>query len=163
VTDTAADRLNHIRARAQAATEGPWQRNTQYGPNFFANIDGPYLQGVGDLNFGIGEQAEADEALVTHAQQDITYLLVRVAELQSIATNARKLVSAWLQTAGEHHSISTLDTVKNDPLLAGMQEGRANQYSDCANELRDVLDGEDPDTWEHGVTVDISTGHDSDA
>ncbi|WP_399559392.1 hypothetical protein [Streptomyces chartreusis] len=75
MTDTAAERLAVIRDRAKAATEGPWQRDTEYGPNFFANIDGPYLQGVGDLNFGVGEQAEADEALVANAQKDIAWLL----------------------------------------------------------------------------------------
>lgn len=75
MTDTAADRLAAIRSRAKAATQGPWQRATDYGPNFFANIDGPYLQGVGDFNLGVGEQAEADEALITHAQQDIAWLL----------------------------------------------------------------------------------------
>lgn len=86
----------------------------------------------------------------------------RVAELESIVANARKLVSAWLQTAGEHFSISTIDAVKTTPLIAGMQEGRATQYSDCANELRDVLDGEDPDTWEHGVTVEVTTPESTD-
>lgn len=148
-------RINEIRARAKAATEGPWQRYPEYGPNFLANTTGSHLQGIGDLNFGQGEQAEADETLVTHAQQDITYLLDRITELEAISANGRKLVNAWLQTAGEHHSISTIDMVKNDPLIAGMQEGRANQYSDCANELRDVLDGEDPDGWEHGIAVEV--------
>ncbi|WP_416520070.1 hypothetical protein [Streptomyces achromogenes] len=80
----------------------------------------------------------------------------RVAELEAIVANAHKLVSGWLRSAGEHFSVSTIDTVKNDPLMAGMQEGRANQYSDCANELKDVLAGEDPDTWEHGVSVQVA-------
>ncbi|MER6092504.1 hypothetical protein [Streptomyces bluensis] len=87
----------------------------------------------------------------------------RVAELEEIAANARKLISGWLKTAGEHYSVSTIDAVKNDSLFAGMQEGRANQYSDCANELKDVLDGEDPDTWEHGVGIQITTTEAADA
>lgn len=75
MTDTARDRLSAIRARASSATEGPWERYTEYGPNFYANVTGPHLQGVGDFNFGQGDQAEADEALVTHAQKDIAWLL----------------------------------------------------------------------------------------
>jgi hypothetical protein len=81
----------------------------------------------------------------------------RVAELEAITANAHKLVSAWLQTGGEHFAISTVDAVRDNPLMAGMQEGRANQYTDCANELQDVLDGEDPDTFEHGIAAQVST------
>lgn len=87
----------------------------------------------------------------------------RVAELESITCNARKLVNAWLTTAGEHFSVSTIDAVKENPLFAGMQEGRANQYSDCANELKDVLDGEDPDDFEFGVSIEISGAEPTDA
>ncbi|MFB8182556.1 hypothetical protein ACFC8N_42535 [Streptomyces sp. NPDC055966] len=79
----------------------------------------------------------------------------RVAELESIVGNAYKLTSAWLRTAGRHHSVSSLETVKNDPLKAGIQEGCANQYSDCANELRDVLNGEDPNNFDHSVGSEV--------
>ena len=163
MTETAADRLAAIRARHKAATEGPWEHYPDYGPTFFANTSGPYLQGVGDFNFGQGEQAEADEALVSNAQQDISWLLAYadgaiqagrkqqeyIEELKGVIANARKLVSAWLRTSGQHFSVSNIDAVKDNPFMAGMQEGSANQYSDCANELKDVLDGEDPDTGEY--------------
>ena len=80
----------------------------------------------------------------------------RVAELETVKTKGRKLVAGWLKSSADHHFVSHLDTVKTDPLMAGMQNGRANQYSDCANELQDVLNGEDPDGWEWGVTVTSS-------
>ncbi|NUS79109.1 MAG: hypothetical protein HOV70_23310 [Streptomyces sp.] len=75
--------LTDIETRANAATAGPWEHHTEYGPNFFANITGPYLQGVGDLNFGVGEQARADEEFVKHAQQDVAALLAEVRRLQA--------------------------------------------------------------------------------
>lgn len=79
-----------------------------------------------------------------------------VERLRAVEANARKLVSAWLRASAEHISISNLDAVRDTPLMAGMQDGRANQYSDCANELRDVLDGEDPDGFEFGVSVQVT-------
>jgi hypothetical protein len=84
---------------------------------------------------------------------DVATLRARVAELEAITANAEKLVHGWLRTSAEHISVSHLDAVRDTPLIAGMQEGRANQYSDCANELRDVLDGEDPDGTEFGVGI----------
>lgn len=77
-------------------------------------------------------------------------------ELRAIVANGRKLISGWTKSYADHVSISQLDAMKKNPHMAGMQEGRANQYSDCANELRDVLDGEDPDGWEHGISVEVS-------
>ena len=74
--------LDEIEARATAATPGPWQRYEEYGPRFFANTTGEYLRGVGDFNFGLGEQADADEAFVRHAQQDMTALLAYARRLQ---------------------------------------------------------------------------------
>ena len=79
---TAEDTLASIRNRAKAATEGPWERYPEYGPTFFANVTGSHLQGVGDFNFGVGDQAEADETLVRHAHEDIAYLLARVAQME---------------------------------------------------------------------------------
>lgn len=74
--------LTAIAARAQAATPGPWLPYTVHGPTFYANVAGPYLRGVGDLDFGVGEQAEADKEFVKHAQQDVTALVAAVRRLQ---------------------------------------------------------------------------------
>ncbi|MGY5127361.1 hypothetical protein [Streptomyces nigrescens] len=77
-------------------------------------------------------------------------------ELASITANARKLASGWSKSYGAHISISQLDAMKKNPYIAGMQEGSANQYSDCANELRDVLGGEDPDVRGYGISVEVT-------
>lgn len=75
--------LDAIEARARAATDGPWERYEEYGPTFFANISGSHLQGVGDFNFGVGEQAEADEAFVRHAPEDVAALVAEVRRLRA--------------------------------------------------------------------------------
>lgn len=72
------EREQEIRDRATAATPGPWERYAGYGPTFFANDSGPYLRGVGDFNFGVGDQAEADEAFVRHAREDVDALLAEL-------------------------------------------------------------------------------------
>jgi hypothetical protein len=74
--------LADIEARTLAATPGPWQPYPDYGPTFYANTSGEYLRGVGDFNFGAGEQAEADEEFVKHAQQDVTALLAEIRRLK---------------------------------------------------------------------------------
>jgi hypothetical protein len=83
--------LDAIEARISAATEGPWERHSEYGPTFFANITGPYLRGVGDFNFGVGEQAEADEEFVKHAREDVDVLLAEVRRLRAALTAIRHL------------------------------------------------------------------------
>lgn len=70
-----AERLTAMRARTKAATEGPWEPYPGYGPTFYGNIRGEYLRGVGDINFGVGEQAEADLAFVLAAREDVPALL----------------------------------------------------------------------------------------
>ena len=74
--------LDDIEARAQVATDGPWDRHG-YGPNFFANTSGPYPRGVGDFNFGVGEQADADEEFVRHAVEDVRALVAEVRRLRA--------------------------------------------------------------------------------
>ncbi|MFF5842158.1 hypothetical protein ACFY74_11895 [Streptomyces massasporeus] len=82
-TSLTEQQLTDIAARAQAATPGPWSPYTVHGPTFYANVAGPYLRGVGDLDFGVGEQAEADKEFVKHAQQDVTALVAAVRRLQA--------------------------------------------------------------------------------
>lgn len=74
--------LNEIEARATAATPGPWEPYPGYGRTFYANITRGSMRGVGDLEFGDGDAAEADEKFVRHAQQDVTALLSYIRRLQ---------------------------------------------------------------------------------
>ncbi|MFE9337703.1 hypothetical protein [Streptomyces sp. NPDC007063] len=75
-------------------------------------------------------------------QQLITTLMARVAELEDVERNARALSSKWGRAYADHVSASHLDALKTDPHAAGIRDGQAIQYSDCANELDDVLAGE---------------------
>lgn len=83
--------LDDIETRASAATAGPWERYGQYSPHFFANTSGEYLRGVGDFNFGVGEQADADEAFVRHAREDVDVLLAEVRRLRAALTAIQHL------------------------------------------------------------------------
>jgi hypothetical protein len=75
--------LDAIETRARAATPGPWHRYPDYGPTFFANTSGAYLRGVGDFDFGVGEQAAADEEFVTHARTDVEAMAAEIRRLRS--------------------------------------------------------------------------------
>jgi hypothetical protein len=72
-----------IQQRAEAATPGPWEEHTQYGEHFYAYLGGSYLRGVGTLNFGEGEDAEADKALTVNAREDIRALLAELAAVRA--------------------------------------------------------------------------------
>jgi hypothetical protein len=76
--------LAEIAARAEAATPGPWEPYTEYGLTFYANVRGEYLRGVGDINLGVGEQAEADLAFVLAAREDVPALLDEVERLGKV-------------------------------------------------------------------------------
>lgn len=98
-------RIAEIQQRAEAATPGPWEEHAAYGENFYAYLGGPYLRGVGTLNFGDGDDAEADKALTVNAREDIRALLSelftvraelrvargRVAELEAAAKEIQRL------------------------------------------------------------------------
>jgi hypothetical protein len=93
--------LDEIEARANAATPGPWEEHADYGPHFYAYLGGSYLRGVGTLNFGDGEDAEADREFVLNARQDVPALLAevrrlraRVTELEGPAVEARAALAA---------------------------------------------------------------------
>ncbi|MFD4547225.1 hypothetical protein [Streptomyces sp. NPDC058466] len=93
--------LTVIEARAGAATPGPWEEHDDYGPHFYAYLRGSYLRGVGTLNFGDGEDAEADREFVKHAREDVDALLAevrrlraRVTELEGPAVEARAALAA---------------------------------------------------------------------
>ena len=79
----AADRLAEIQARAKKATEGPWELDAQTGPNFYGYLRGEYLQGVGDLDFGEGDQADADREFTINARTDVDWLITEVLQLRA--------------------------------------------------------------------------------
>ncbi|MFE7360700.1 HlyD family secretion protein [[Kitasatospora] papulosa] len=80
-----AERLIEIRLRVEAATPGPWEEHLPYGDSFYAYLNGPYLRGVGTLEFGDGEDAEADRAFTLNARQDVPALLAEVDRLRALA------------------------------------------------------------------------------
>ena len=81
MTDTTP--LTAIRARHKAATAGHWYLQPEHGPNFVATEQRGYEHGIGDLDFGTGDQADADREFVLNAHNDITVLLVEVDRLHA--------------------------------------------------------------------------------
>ncbi|MFE5895872.1 hypothetical protein ACFQ67_00325 [Streptomyces sp. NPDC056488] len=75
-------RLAEIQTRVDAATSGPWELCPSYGSDFYANVSGPHLRGVGTFVFGDGTEAEADKALVLHAAKDMADLVAEVWRLR---------------------------------------------------------------------------------
>ncbi|MFE9398597.1 hypothetical protein [Streptomyces flavidovirens] len=77
------------------------------------------------------------------------------AELDAVKLRAQKLVAGWKQASTEHEAFAKSQVMDLHPGLADKQEGRSLQLLDCSDELADVLKGEDPDDWEHGIGVDV--------
>jgi hypothetical protein len=86
----------------------------------------------------------------------------RVAELEAQLANARKLVDGWKQASEEHARFAESKVMDEHPGMADKQNGRSDQLADCANELADVLNGEDPDEWEYGIGMDVTEPGDRD-
>lgn len=86
----------------------------------------------------------------------------RVAELETHLANARKLVDGWRQASEEHAKFAESKVMDEHPGMADKQDGRSNQLADCANELHDVLEGENPDDWEYGIGLDVTEAGDRD-
>lgn len=74
--------LAEIQERVLYATPGPLELYPEYGPNFYANVQGEMLLPVGSVEFGEGETAEADRALFVHAAEDLSLLLAEIDRLQ---------------------------------------------------------------------------------
>lgn len=84
----------------------------------------------------------------------------RVAELEAQLANAQKLVTGWRQASEEHANFGRSKVMDQHPGMADKQNGRSDQLADCANELADVLNGEDPDEWEYGIGLDVTEAGD---
>ena len=91
ITPLTTEQLDEIQARADVATDGPWERYEKYGPDFFACTIGSYLRGVGTFTFGDGTDAAADEEFVKHAVQDVRALVAEVRRLHAAMEQNRHL------------------------------------------------------------------------
>lgn len=78
-----------IRQRAHGATGGTWYLQPAHGTNFVASEHHGYEHGIGDLDFGTGDQADADREFVLNAHNDATALLVEVDRLRAERDQAR--------------------------------------------------------------------------
>ena len=67
-----SDRLDAIRARLEAATPGPWERNDQHTKQ--RGIAGP-------LGLCATAWEDGDAEFIAHAPGDVAWLLARVEEL----------------------------------------------------------------------------------
>jgi hypothetical protein len=86
--------LAEIQERVLEATPGPWEPYPDYGPDFYANVRGEMLLPVGSINFGDGETADADRALVGHAAEDLAVLLAEVERLRALESSIAEFVAA---------------------------------------------------------------------
>ncbi|MFC9497692.1 hypothetical protein [Streptomyces sp. NPDC056982] len=110
----APQREAEIAARAEAATPSPWERAENHGKHFYAYLGGLYMRGVGTLNFGEGDDAEADRAFVLNAREDVDLLVAELAAVRAERDEARAQLAerlpaadvvAWLdKKAGEYQS-----------------------------------------------------------
>lgn len=131
--------LDAIEARANAATPGPWERYAEYGAQFYANTTGEYLRGIGDFSFGEGEQADADEAFVRHAREDIDTLLAEVRRFRAQQDVLASLAERWQQMADHGDAaIGHFDGPAAAILSAEVGE-RGRTYRKAADDVREVL------------------------
>ena len=155
-----AQQLDEIEARANAATPGPWEEHKPYGPDFYAYLRGPYLRGVGTLNFGDGEDAAADREFVKHAREDVDALLAevrrltaRVTELEGPAVYALAALAALcydLEDPGSdalgalyllRQATVWVDAPK-DEATAALARHDAQTMRRCAEFVRDTYEGD---------------------
>ena len=74
---SAADRLNQIEARANAATKGPWQRYGTWPYEVYAPREpdgGPYIASV----TGTDGDNEGNADFIAHARDDVPWLIEQV-------------------------------------------------------------------------------------
>lgn len=81
------ERLARIRKVHASATPGPWHFYKQYGPFFLGHEHHGYLNGIGQLEFGEGDQAKADRAFVRQSPEFVAELLAEVDRLRSACRN----------------------------------------------------------------------------
>lgn len=111
-----------ITARAEAATPGPWEAHEGHGAHFYAYLGGPYLRGVGTLNFGEGNDAEADKSLTVNAREDIRTLLAELAAVRAERDQARERVAELERPEIEAMRNKVRDSYAE--LIAAAEEGK---------------------------------------
>jgi hypothetical protein len=105
-------------------------------------------------------QRHAPGALTPHEARQKAE--ARVAELEAVVSNAQKLIAGWKQASEEHARFAQSRAMGEMPGMADKQNGRSDQLADCADELADVLTGEDPDEWAYGIGMDVTDAGDRD-
>jgi hypothetical protein len=169
--------LVEIAARAEAATRGPWGiyddiagrmdiaadlKETGYGYSCrrgIAQVDEEPIDNDPD-HADWDETADlaqciADATFIANAREDVPALLAEVKRLHAVERHAQKLVDGWKQASDEHAAVAKSGAMADMPGMSDKQEGRSLQLLDCADELADVLKGEDPDDWEYGIGLDV--------
>jgi hypothetical protein len=82
VTGLTPDHEAAIMRRHALATSGTWYLQPNHGPHFVASEQAGYEHGIGDLDFGVGDQADADREFVLNAHADMLHLLAEVDRLR---------------------------------------------------------------------------------
>ena len=85
------DRIEKIRQRAEAATQGPWRAygNTVEQENTGCHqVVGTELTGVGYMAYERLTTKNEDATFIAHAREDIPYLLAEVERLRAALTLA---------------------------------------------------------------------------
>lgn len=119
--------LDAIAAREQAATPGPWGAIPDYGPDWIGAEVSGYLNAVGELGFGEGDQADADRAFVIGARTDVPALLSEV----------RRLRAELNQTIAERDQWNKAETQQSRHLAHA--EAAARHHQQTSQQLRREL------------------------
>lgn len=116
--------LDAIEARANAATEGPWDSYTVPGTG---RIAGYVAVAISDTEMQIArfEGGFFDAEFIAHARTDVPALVARVRELEAAVERVRALVGDW-QSNGNSRELG-------DPT--------AETWHKCARQLLRALEG----------------------
>ncbi|WP_181799431.1 hypothetical protein [Kitasatospora acidiphila] len=96
------EQLAAILARHGTATSGTWYLQPNYGPHFVAAEHHGYEHGIGTLDFGEGDQADADREFVLNAHEDVAALLAEVDRLRAERARYRAAWHSARRRAGEN-------------------------------------------------------------
>ncbi|MGW4803081.1 hypothetical protein [Kitasatospora sp. NPDC004272] len=96
--------IDAIQARHDNATSGTWYLQPRYGPDFVAAESSGYEHGIGTLDFGVGDQADADREFVLNAHTDMGKLIARIRDLEA---EHDRLQAQLADRAAENRQIRT--------------------------------------------------------
>lgn len=95
-TSLTDQQLADIQARHQAATSGSWYLQPNHGPDFVATEISGYERGIGSMDFGVGDQADADREFVLNAHADQATLLAELSRTRAELATAQQRIDAVL-------------------------------------------------------------------